>query len=90
MLADLFDPNPDQFSRIKRKLVFKKRSRGSEKQDLATTVVALHVWKCVKRGCSVTKAIEDTVLHFKLDESTVKKLWGRYRPIFEATWGKLQ
>jgi hypothetical protein len=87
MLAALFDPAPDTHPVIDRKVVFAHRGRGQRQNSARNTAIAWHVWGAFTQGCTVEAAILSATDQFKLDESTVKKLWLRYRRVFEAIWG---
>jgi hypothetical protein len=86
-LAWLFDPGMHP-AIDHRKIVFAHRTTGPRENFGRNTAIAWHVWSAVTQGSSVNAAILSTADRFEMDESTVKKLWGKLRPIFEATWGK--
>jgi hypothetical protein len=86
-MAALFDLTPDTHPAIDRKLVFVHRGKGQRQNSERNTAIAWHVWGAVTQGCTVDAAIRSAMDQFKLDESTVKKLWLRYRRVFEAIWG---
>jgi hypothetical protein len=88
MLAALFDPKPGTHPVVERKIVFAHRTKGRRKNHEANTAVAWHVWGEVKKGNTVTAAIESAVVRYGLDVTTVKKLWGKYRRIFNRIWGQ--
>ncbi len=75
---------------IERKVVFAHRGRGQRQNSLANTAIALHVRGAITQGSTVTAAILSATDKFGVDDSTVKKLWGRYRRVFEAIWGPLR
>jgi hypothetical protein len=90
MLAALFDPKPGTHPVVERKIVFAHRTKGRRKKHEANTAIAWHVWEEVKKGLTRTAAIESAVDRYHLDVTTVKKLWGKYRRIFEKIWGPLK
>lgn len=87
-LAALFDPDTHP-AIAERKIVFSHRGRGQRQNYQANTAIAQHVWDAVTKGGPASAAILSAADQFKLDESTVKKLWRRYRRVFEAVWGPL-
>jgi hypothetical protein len=88
MLAALFDPKPGTHPVVERKIVFAHRTKGRRKNRAANTAIAWHVWREHKKGHTVRAAIESAVVRYGLDETTVKKLWGKYRRIFKRIWGQ--
>jgi hypothetical protein len=94
MLATLFDP--DQASRhrgghpaIEREITF-TFPKGRRRNFARDTQISWHVWELVRKGQTVSAGIESAMTRYNLDESTVKKLWARYRRVFEAVWGSLK
>jgi hypothetical protein len=90
MLATLFDPAPGAHAVIDRKVVFAHRGRGQRQNSMANTAIAWHVRGAIAQGSTVAAAIQSATDQFGIDDSTVKKLWGRYRRGFEAVWGPLR
>jgi hypothetical protein len=78
-LADLFDPPPAE----QRKIDIVSRRPGRPADHVATTQIAQHIWDEMSGGKRYTDAINSAVEKFSVSEDTVKKLWGRYRPILE-------
>jgi len=89
-MAALFDLTPDTYPAIDRKIVFVHRGKGQRQNSLANTAIAWHVRGAITQGSTVTAAIQSATDKFGVDDSTVKKLWGRYRRVFEAIWGPLR
>jgi hypothetical protein len=86
-MAALFDPAPDTHTAVDRMMVFTHRVRGRRQNSMANTAIAWHVREAVTQGNPVAAAIQLAADQFGVDDSTVKKLWLRYRRTFEAIWG---
>jgi hypothetical protein len=86
-LAGLFDPDPPAWEQ--RKITIVSRRRGRRVDHVSNTQLAEHVREKVSAGATVTAAIGSAVEAFSVDEDTVKKIWGKYRPIFERVYGRL-
>lgn len=89
ILAALFDTEPDTHPGVARQLAFVFRKRGQPPDFAANTQIAEYVRERVYSGKRVTQAIDDTVANFDRDESTVRKLWNRYKPIFKIMYGEI-
>jgi hypothetical protein len=87
-LAALFDPVPPGWEQRKIRIV--NRQRGI-RDHVAATQIAWHVWEEVSSGKTVTDGIDSALRKFPSikDESSVKKIWGRYRPVLEQIYGQL-
>jgi hypothetical protein len=88
MLAGLFDPAPDAFvPYCDREVIFKRRRAGRYRNHQADTEIVMRVRKEITQGNTTASAIQLAADQFALDESTVKKLWGRSRKYLDAVFG---
>jgi hypothetical protein len=86
-MAALFDLTPDTHPAIDRKIVFVHRGKGQRQNSERNTAIAWRVREAITQGSPVAIAIQSAADQFGVDDSTVKKLWRRYRRLFEAVWG---
>jgi hypothetical protein len=87
-LAELFHPAPPAWQQ--RKIRIHNRRRGIT-DHVAATQIAWHVWEEVSSGQTVADGVESALKKYPSikDESSVKKIWGRYRPVLEQIYGQL-
>lgn len=78
-LADLFDPPEWQ----ERKFKIEFRERGGRSEHVRNTQIALLAMRAMRRRMRYTDVMTGLAKKFSLSEDSVKKIWGRYRPILE-------
>ena len=73
-----------------RKLAFKFRKANRQRDHVRDTALARAVLDAVKAGQNVENAIAETATRYGLEESTVGKIWRRYRRTFFIPLGELR
>ena len=80
-LADLFDLKPGPRAKHRRLEII--GARGQPRDPIKDTAIAQRVWKLMGEGTPEPKAIIDVGIELGIDESTIGKIWRRYRNLAE-------
>jgi hypothetical protein len=75
-LAALFDPSAGLHPASDRKLFFKYRSSGRQRDHARNTAIAQYVDRCMREGDGVEKAQQKAADFFGLSASAVRDIWG--------------
>jgi hypothetical protein len=87
-LAGLFDPDHAPAWKCEhRKIKIVGQGRGNRRNHVRDTQIAEHVWEKVRAGAKVIAATESAAEVFGRDLETIKKIWGKYKPLLEAVYG---
>jgi hypothetical protein len=81
-LAELFDPTPHALQQ--RKLTFAFRRRGKTTDHYANAQVFVEVYEAIRSGSKTAEAIADIAERFDIGEDLVKRLWLKYRRVYQA------
>jgi hypothetical protein len=87
VLANLVDPDPQPWE--PRTIRLEYRAEGTPADHIANTQLAEYVLRLIRKGATVTEACDGAADRFKVNESTVMKVWSNYRPVLEQIYGPL-